>query len=431
MTEARSRAATPIERLVRPFQEFAQLETSGGILLIGCAIVALLWANSQWAASYFQLWHTEVALGSGNVRFAESLHFWINDGLMAAFFFLVGLEIKRETLIGELASFKMAALPIAAAIGGMLVPAGLYLLLNHGKVGAAGWGIPMATDIAFALGVLALLGDRIPTPLRIFLAALAIADDIGAVLVIAVFYTATISWVSLAVAGAIFVGLILLNRAGVNGPFIYIVLGIGLWIAFLKSGIHPTVAGVLLAVTIPAREQIDSKSLVARPGQLFDDPRSADGERAESDANTNSLLLRFAHALTPWIKNLVMPVFALSNAGVVLGGEAMRDLFHPIGLGILGGLVLGKPIGIFGFAWLATRTGIAALPDRVGWRQIFGVGLLGGIGFTMSLFVANLAFGETPALQTSKIAILAASVICGFAGAVVLLKRGLAPKTGD
>ena len=439
MIQERSRAATPIERLVRPFQDFASLEASGGILLIGCTIAALLWTNSRWAASYLHFWHTEVTIGLGSARFSESLHFWINDGMMAVFFFLVGLEIKRQTLIGELASFKRVVLPIAAAIGGMLVPAGLYMLFNHGGPGARGWGIPVATDIAFALGVLALLGDRVPAPLKVFLAALAIVDDLGAVLIIALFYTATISWVSLAVAGGIFAALILLNRAGTREPLVYILLGIGLWIALLRSGVHPTVAGVLLAVTIPARERLDGPSFVASCERVLVELKSVEHEPDEIEKSANksaalhllnedcaeaeSLLLRFEHALNPWVKNLVMPVFALANAGVVLRGDAMNDLFHPVGLGILFGLILGKPIGIFGFAWLATWTGAAALPDRVNWRQVLGVGFLGGIGFTMSLFVANLAFDQALSLETAKIGILAASVVAGLAGAAVLLSR--------
>src|SRR6266576_4615582 len=261
---------TPIERLVRPFQEFAKLEASGGILLIGCTMAALIWANSPWASSYFYLWHTNLTFGFAGKLLSEPLHFWINDGLMALFFLLVGLEIKREMLVGELASFQKAALPIAAALGGMIVPAGLYVLFNSGGPGASGWGIPMATDIAFALGVLALLGDRVPTSLKVFLAALAIADDIGAVLVIAFFYTAQISWPSLGVGALFFVALLAANRAGARHLLIYAILGVGLWLAFLQSGIHATVAGVLLAITIPARHRIHSRAFLARSERILD-----------------------------------------------------------------------------------------------------------------------------------------------------------------
>ena len=394
-------AVTPMERLVRPFQEFANLEASGGILLIGCTVAALIWANSPWAGSYFHLWHTNLTFDRIGGLLAKPLHFWINDGLMALFFLLIGLEIKRETLVGELASFRKAALPIAAAFGGMIVPAGLYLVFNHGGPGASGWGIPTATDIAFALGVLALLGDRVPTSLKVFLAALAIADDIGAVLVIAFFYTAQISWPSLGVAGLFFVALLVVNRVGGRHLLIYAILGVGLWVAFLQSGIHATVAGVLLAITIPARQRTASRAVLT---------------------SNESPMLRLEHALIPWNRYLIMPVFALANAGVALGGGAARSVVAPVSLGVIFGLVIGKPIGVVLFSWLATRTRLAAMLDGIGWRQIVGVGMLGGIGFTMSLFIANLAFGAGPALETAKMGILVASVVSGIAGVIVLAK---------
>jgi NhaA family Na+:H+ antiporter len=390
-----------MQRFVRPFQQFVKAEAAGGILLIGCTAVALIWANSAWAASYFHLWHADPTFGFAGKLLSQPLHFWINDGLMALFFLLVGLEIKRETLVGELASFRKAALPIAAALGGMIVPAGLYALLNQRGPGAAGWGIPMATDIAFALGVLALLGDRVPASLKVFLAALAIADDIGAVLVIAFFYTEQVSWISLGVGGLFFVALIVANRTGVRHPLIYAILGLGLWLAFVPSGIHATVAGVLLALTIPAGQGVGSSPL---------------------PANSESPMLRFEHTLLPWNKYIIMPVFALANAGVVLGAGAARSVVDPISLGVICGLVLGKPVGIVLFSWVATRIRVAAMLDGISWRQILGVGMLGGIGFTMSLFIGNLAFGETPALETAKVAILVASVASTMAGAVVLVK---------
>jgi NhaA family Na+:H+ antiporter len=395
-------AVTPIQRLVRPFQEFADLEASGGILLIGCTVAALIWANSPFAGSYFHFWHMDLTFGRIGGLLAKPLHFWINDGLMALFFLLVGLEIKREILVGELASFQRAVLPIAAALGGMIVPAAFYLLFNHGGLGAAGWGIPMATDIAFALGVLALLGSRVPTSLKVFLAALAIADDIGAVLVIAFFYTERISWISLGVGGVFFVALLAANRAGVRHLLIYAILGLGLWVAFLQSGIHATVAGVLLAITIPARQRTASRAVLT---------------------SNESSMLRLEHALIPWNRYLIMPVFALANAGVALGGGAARSVVAPVSLGVICGLVIGKPIGIVLFSWLATRTRLAAMLDGIGWHQIAGVGMLGGIGFTMSLFIANLAFGDGPALETAKVGILLASVVSGIAGAIVLVKR--------
>src|SRR5258708_5234415 len=298
----------PIKRLVRPFQEFAKLEASGGILLIGCTVAALVWANSSWAGSYFHFWHMDLTFGRIGGLLSKPLHFWINDGLMALFFLLVGLEIKRETLVGELASFRKAALPIAAAFGGMIVPAGLYVVFNHGGPGASGWGMPMATDIAFALGVLALLGDRVPTSLKVFLAALAIADDIGAVLVIAFFYTAQISWPSLGVGGLFFVTLLAANRAGARHLLIYAILGVGLWLAFLQSGIHATVAGVLLAITIPARHLIDSRAFLARSERILDQFRRAEEEgetiegRASENAALNLLARDCARAESPMLR---------------------------------------------------------------------------------------------------------------------------------
>ncbi len=434
---------TTIERLTKPFEEFARLESSGGILLIACTLVAMLWANSPWGDGYFAFWHTKVTVGFAQARLSEELHFWINDGLMAIFFLLVGLEIKREVLIGELASLQKAALPLVAALGGMLLPAAFYYLFNRTGPGAPGWGVPMATDIAFALGVLALLGDRVPTSLKVFLAALAIADDIGAVLVIAFFYTAQISWISLAVAAFFFVALIVMNRIGARHPLIYTILGLGLWLAFLKSGIHATVAGVILALTIPTHRRINSAAFLERSRQILDEYRAAgEGKNQIEMIATRSAalsllatdchyaespMLRFEHALAPWIKHAIMPVFALANAGVWLGHAALGELVNPISLGVICGLVFGKPLGIVAFAWLAVWTGLATLPEKVNWRQIIGVGMLGGIGFTMSLFIASLAFASNTEIETSKIGILAASIVAGLAGTMMLWKRPVAP----
>jgi Na+:H+ antiporter, NhaA family len=442
MNDTRSNQVTPIERLIGPFQEFAKLEAFGGILLICCIALALVWANSPWAATYSHLWHTNLTFGFAGKTFSEPLHFWINDGLMAVFFLLVGLEVKRETLAGELASFQKAALPAAAAIGGMLVPAAVYALFNHGGSGGSGWGIPMATDIAFALGVVALLGNRVSPSLRVFLAALAIADDIGAVLVIAFFYTETISAVHIAVAGLFLLALIALNWAGARHPLGYAILGIGLWVAFLHSGIHATVAGVLLAMTIPARRRIDGRAFLRQSEEILAEFRRAEeaGETIDAGAKKSTALhllardceraespmLRFEHALAPWVSYSIMPVFALANAGVSLGAGIGEKLIDPISLGIICGLVVGKPVGIVGFSWLSNRAGLATLPAGASWRQIFDIGVLAGIGFTMSLFIADLAFGSTPILETAKVGILVASVVSGIAGAIILLRKGKA-----
>ena len=389
---------TPLERLAKPFQEFAKLEASGGILLIACTVAALIWANSPWAESYFGLWHTKLTFGFAGQQLSEELHFWINDGLMALFFLLVGLEIKREALVGELASLQKAALPIVAALGGMLVPATFYFLFNRTGPGAAGWGVPMATDIAFALGVLALLGDRVPASLKIFLAALAIADDIGAVLVIAFVYTAEISWISLAIAGAFFVALIVMNRIGARHPLIYAVLGLGLWLAFLQSGVHATVAGVLLALTIPARQRINADAFLARSEKILDEFRRADetGDPIQTGATRSTALsllaedcqdaespmLRFEHALAPWIKHVIMPIFALANAGVPLDAAALKTAVDStVAWGVAVGLVVGKPLGVVGASWAAMRLRLGTLPEDMTRRHLLGVGALAGIGF--------------------------------------------------
>lgn len=382
--------------LLRPFEAFFGLESASGILLLLAAVIALVWANSPFAAYYFSLWEIPVTVGVGDFALSKTVHHWINDGLMTIFFFVVGLEIKREILTGELASPKKAALSVVAAIGGMLVPAALYALVNKGTAGASGWGIPMATDIAFAVGVLALLGSRVPLALKVFVTAVAIVDDLGAVLVIALFYTAEIAWSALALAAIVFVALILVNRLGFRSVPLYALFGIVLWFAFLKSGIHATIAGVLLAMTIPAR-QVATEQIQAP-------------------------LTRLEHALHPWVAFFIMPVFALANAGVSLGGEIGATLTSPVTLGVILGLFLGKQIGILAAAWVSTRTGLAVLPRGVNLRQIWGVSMLCGIGFTMSLFIAGLAFTDAALLDSAKVGILAASLLSGAIGGLVLVR---------
>ncbi len=426
-------AAPLIERVLQPFQRFARTESSGGIVLLACTAIALAWANSPWAESYHHLWETPVTLGASGRGLTLSLHHWINDGLMAVFFFLVGLEIKREMLVGELASPRQAALPIAGALGGMVVPAGIYAVVNAGSPGEAGWGIPMATDIAFALGVVALLGPRVPLGLKVFLAALAIVDDIGAVLVIAFFYTASLSWAALALGGAVLAALVLCNIAGVRRPLIYALLGIVLWGAFLASGIHATIAGVLLALTIPSRTRINEDEFLARGRQVLDEFERASGP--ETTVMTNAAqqhaihelevaceqaqtpVLRLEHGLHGIVAFGIMPLFALANAGVHFGEGLLAGLSWSVSGGIVLGLVLGKPIGIALFAWLATRIGVASLPGGASWRGLIGVSCLGGIGFTMSIFIAGLAFPDAPdLLDSAKVGILAASLTAGLLG---------------
>lgn len=428
--------------LIRPFQRFFRLEAASGILLLVFTVAALVWANSPFAASYFGLWATRITVAVGELVIAKPLLLWINDGLMAIFFFLVGLEIKREVTVGELSNPKNAALSVAAAVGGMLVPGAIYAAFNTGRIGAAGWAIPMATDIAFALGVLALLGRRVPLPLKVFVTAVAIVDDLGAVLVIAFFYTAELSLAALGTGVGVLVTLTLLNRLGVRRTWPYALLGAVLWVAFLKSGIHATIAGVLLALTIPARRAIDAAEYAGRAERLLAvfrkdlRPGLAEPTKNQRDAlhslehashQVETPLQRLEHALHPWAAFFIIPLFALANAGVALTGGIGATLTSPISLGIILGLFAGKQIGILTFSWIATRTGLAVLPAGVGWSQIWGVSLLCGIGFTMSLFIGSLAFADPALLDAAKIGILAGSLISGVAGSWLLMRTSRAP----
>ena len=420
-------------------RDFIQNEAFGGVLLLGCAVIALAWANSPWHGRYDALWHAELTLGTAQVNLTESLRHWVNDGLMAIFFFVVGLEIKREVLVGELASPRRAALPAIAAVGGVLVPAALYLAVNAGHAGAAGWGIPMATDIAFALGVLALLGDRVPIGLKVFLTALAIVDDIAAVLVIALFYTAGVDWTAIAIAAGFLVALVTANRLGVRRAWVYALLGLGLWAAVFESGIHATVAGVLLAFTIPANTPLDPVGFVARGRALLDEFDAAgpdrqsvlvNGRRQETLAELENAvegagapLQRMEHALHPWVAFAIVPLFALANAGVRVEGGIGDTLGNRVTIGVVLGLVLGKQLGITLAGWGAVRMGLTVLPAGVTWSQIYGAAWLAGIGFTMSLFVTDLAFrdpSDAALLTAAKLGILAASVSAGGIGWLLL-----------
>lgn len=427
-------------------REFLHGESSGGVLLLLSVVIALLWANSPWGASYDALWATELTLGLVQVNLTESLRHWINDGLMAIFFLVVGLEIKREVLVGELASPRRALLPAIAALGGALAPAAIYTVMNRGTEGAAGWGIPMATDIAFALGVLALLGDRIPVGLKVFLAALAIADDLLAVLVIAVFYTARLDIQALLLAATIMGLLILANRLRVRQPLVYGLLGVALWGAVYQSGVHATVAGVLLAMTIPARTRIDPEAFVTKGRRLLSDfERGGEtgasvltsGARQEALAELEDVveaagapLQRMEHTLHPWVTYAIVPLFALANAGVRIEGEVQQLWTNQVTLGVVLGLVLGKQLGVTLGAWLAIRTGLTELPEGTTWRQIYGVGWLAGIGFTMALFVADLAFPgaqDASLLSAAKLGILIASIVAGIGGWIILRQGANGP----
>jgi len=382
------------QRAARTLRAFLHTEAAGGVALLVAAVVALVWANSPWSGGYESLWSTELRLSLGGVELAEDLRHWVNDALMALFFFVVGLEIKRELVVGELRFPRTAALPAMAALGGMAVPAVLYLAVNAGRPGADGWGIPMATDIAFAVGVVALLGPRVPSALRLFLLTLAIVDDIGAIVVIAVFYSSGIDGGALAVAGAVVVTIAVLRRLRAGPPALHLLLGLALWVAIYQSGVHATIAGVVLGLLTPA----------------------ASAERLE----------RRLHPVTSFV---VVPLFALANAGVAVAAGA----FDPPGaaavaIGIGVGLVVGKVLGVGGATWLAVRTGAGRLPSGVSGRHLVGVAALAGIGFTVSLFIAGLAFPAAPALESAaKLGILGASVVAAVVGSALLLLGRAAP----
>ena len=417
---------------------FINEEAYGGIILIFATIAALIWANSTFYESYHHLWH-ELKIGFvwGEINMIGSLHHWINDGLMALFFFTVGLEIKREIMGGELSSMKKASMPIAAAIGGMLIPAALYALVtvNYPEY-MNGWGIPMATDIAFALGLLALLGKRVNINLKIFLTALAIADDLGAVMVIAIFYTDSINFTEL-YSAAFFLGiLVIANFAGVRRTIFYALVGfIGVWMAFVFSGVHATIAGVLIALTIPARTKISENDYVRKLSKCinkFKKEESNDNALLTKDQahllaeieNLNDKaqtpLQKLEHAMHPITAFFILPVFALSNAGVHIEGSIIEMLLHPISLGIIAGLVLGKFLGISLLSHLTVWLKIASLPEGVSWRQIYGVAFLAGIGFTMSMFISDLAFKDEEMKQIAKVGIMAASLISATIGMIWL-----------
>lgn len=440
ITRLRHQEDPPIDRMLIPVQRFMHQEAAGGIVLLIAAVAALALANSPLSEGFRDIWETHFVIGLHDFRYDKTFHHWINDALMAVFFFVVGLEIKRSLVLGELASVRRATLPIFAAIGGMAVPAALYILLNGSGEASRGWGIPMATDIAFSLGVLALLGSRAPLSLKVFLTAFAIVDDIGAIAVIAIFYTESISWANLGVGVGLLLFLVALNVSGVTNTLIYFIVSILVWISFFESGIHATVSGVLIAMTIPMKVQIDSQQFVQRGRMLMDifenegpnttrrghfaltttRQRGVLEELEDASKEVESPLQRLEHILHPWVAFVIIPVFALANAGVSLGDVGFGGLTSTITLGILLGLVIGKPVGIVFFSWLAVRLGIASIPRDIGWLQILGASLLGGIGFTMSIFITGLAFVDESLIAQSKMAILIASLVTGGLGFLIL-----------
>lgn len=434
----------PARRAVRaiasPIQRVLAVEAASGILLMVATAIALLWANSQWSGSYEALWHIPIGIEFADWSFVRPLHFWINDGLMTIFFLVVGLEIRREMYEGELQSLRRAALPLAAALGGMLIPAVIYAALNHGKIGSAGWAIPMATDIAFAVGILTLLGSRVPNVLRILLLALAVIDDIGAIIVIAVFYSEGISLVGLAVAGAGLLGVLGMRAAAFRSPIAYIAPGIVLWAGMYAAGIHPTLAGVILGLVTPVRSWFGPSGFAETTQTHLEGMNQGDRhdllvrldliEQARREAV--SPVERLVHYLHPWVAFGIMPLFALANAGVVLGGADLSGDSMWIFVGIILGLAVGKPLGIVGISMLTAKAGIATQPKEMWFGGLTLVGMVGGIGFTMSLFIAQLAFPpatQAAQLDTAKLGILVGSGVAMVLGLVygAITLRGRKP----
>lgn len=424
--------------MLKVLNEFMHRESTAGVLLFFCTLIALVWSNSWLAPYYHELWHHTFSIGFADHVITKTLHHWINDGLMAMFFFVVGLEIKREFIAGELSSLRNASLPLAAALGGMLVPALIYLLQNSSGPQSDGWGIPMATDIAFALGLLALLGKRVPLALKVFLTALAIADDLGAVLIIAFFYTSEISVLNLGLGVLAMALLMLANYVGIRSTLFYGVVGIGgVWLAFLLSGVHATIAGILAALTIPARTRIDENTFTTKLRKYVDefyaispnDVSLLEPEQMHVLNKISSLtkaadtpLQRLEHRLHPLVAFVVVPIFALANAGITLDLNAWGQVFSSVSLGVALGLFVGKSVGVVGACLIMVRLGWASLPTGVTWSQIVGVAFLAGIGFTMSLFVTNLAFTSQEFILQAKLGVLMASIVAGTIGYIILHK---------
>ena len=423
-----------IDRITRPFQVFLKHKLAGAGLLLLFTFIALLWANSGHKDSYHELLHTYATIGIGKFELSKTLSHWINDGLMGIFFFVVGLEIKREFLAGELANPKTAALPIFGALGGVLTPALIYFAINPGGEASLGWGIPMATDIAFALGILALFPVSIS--LKVFLTALAIVDDIGAILVVAIFYTDDIALQSLVLGGCFLLVSIAANMAGARNPVLYFLIGFVVWVAFLKSGVHATLAAVLMAFTIPARTRIhgnqfaeQAEALLKRLREtglpqgnvlLSSEQHSIVHSMEQVTENATAPLQELEHTLMPFVTFMIMPIFALANAGVVIAEDFSAVITNSVAVGIVAGLVIGKPLGIFVFAWLSVKLKVAELPEGVTFTQIGAVGMLAGVGFTMALFISTLAWADESMIETAKTSVLVGSLISALIGSFLL-----------
>ena len=426
---------SPIDKFLNPIKSFIKKDYSVGVVLMVSVVAALIWANGSYADSYEHLWHTEIGLKLGDFSFYQPLHIWINDALMAIFFFVIGLELKREFMAGELSSFRKAMLPMGAALGGMIVPALIYVAFNAGRPSASGWGIPMATDIAFALALLTLAGKHLPGTLKIFLSALAVADDLGAVLVIALFYTAEISWMSLGMGALLLIGMVVMNMIGIRRAYLYGLVGVVAWLFFFYSGVHATIAGVLAGFTIPARTKIDEEGYVNNLKVLtgkFEQEIPLEGplttpaqhkiieQVKEISSAAETPLQKLEHSLHHWVMFLIMPLFALSNAGLHLSASFFEGGINGVMLGIFFGLLFGKIIGITGFTFLMVKTKLADLPEQANFKHVFGVSILAAVGFTMSLFISNLAFTDAHLIESAKYAILITSLLAGVLGILYL-----------
>ena len=416
-----------------PAQAFIHTEQTGAIVLLLAATAAMGWVNSPWSESYFNFWHTTISFDVFVFSVSEDLEHLVNDGLMAVFFFVVGLEIKRELMHGELTDFRKAVLPAAAAVGGMVTPALIYFAFNGTGEGAAGWGIPIATDIAFALGVLGLLGRSLPSQLRIFLLGLAVADDLGAIAVIAVFYTETIHWIDLGLAIALFLSMAVFIRAGIQSMGFYVIVSILMWQFLLESGIHATLAGVMMAAITPSEPYLRRQRYAAAVDELLVDFRAAmdvgDEDRAETivasieklSQGTEGPMERLERSVHPWTSVVILPLFALANAGIVFSAEALTAAAESgVTLAILVALPVGNAVGIFSMTWLVVRSGLGRLPAGVTWWQVLGVGFLGGIGFTVSIFISNIAFDHDALVDFAKLGVLGGSILSGTIGYALL-----------
>ncbi|PLX24943.1 MAG: Na+/H+ antiporter NhaA [Salinivirgaceae bacterium] len=423
-----------VKDIMNTFYRFLKIESSGGIILIFATLLALVWANSGFSSSYFDFLHFHIKIGAGDILLDKTLHHWINDGLMAFFFFVVGLEIKREIMSGELSEVSKAVVPVGAAVGGMILPALIFLALQTGNPAMDGWGIPMATDIAFSIGILTLVGKRVPLALKIFLVAFAIVDDIGAVVVIAIFYSQDILWNLIFASLGLYAVLIVSNIFNIRSVTWYVIVGHVIWFLFLKSGIHPTLAGIMIAFVIPANRKIRFKEFEKKIRKQIDNFCSyAESERMtlnkkqlvsidnmqDSISKVQSPLQSLEHLLHPFVTFVVMPVFAFANAGVVFSGADVT-LFSGVSLSIMISLIAGKLLGIFGFTWILVKLKIGNLPQNVSFSMIFGAALLGAVGFTMSLFISNLAYADEVMLNNAKVGILLGSLVAGVTGYLVL-----------